>query len=82
MVLAKTLGGLEGPSVLAVLDAPGEAVYASRPVDRARRVLTVAFGEALPTWRVALYQPDGASPRVTSGARPCSSWRPSRCSWS
>jgi signal transduction histidine kinase len=62
-ILAKTLGGLEGPSVLAVLDAQGEAVYASRPLDRAHRVLTVAFGEALPSWRVALYQPDGASPR-------------------
>ena len=49
LVLAKTLGGLEGPSVLAVLD-------------RARRVFTVAFGEALPTWRVALYQPDGVAP--------------------
>jgi len=62
-VLAKTLGGLEGPSVLAVLDGQGEAVYVSRPLDRAHRVLTVAFGEALPTWRVALYQPEGASPR-------------------
>jgi signal transduction histidine kinase len=62
-VLAKTLGGLEGPSVLAVLGAQGETVYASRPLDRVHRVLTVAFGEALPTWRVGLYQPDGASPR-------------------
>ncbi len=62
LVLAKTLGGLEGPSLLAVLDRADNQVYASRPVDRARRVLTVGFGEALPTWRVALYQPDGISP--------------------
>lgn len=60
-VLAKTLGGLEGPSVLAVLDAQGDLLYASRPIEQATRVLTVAFGEALPTWRVALYQPPGAS---------------------
>src|SRR5262245_45568089 len=60
-VLAKTLGGLEGPSVLAVLDARGDVLYVSRPIDQADRVLTVAFGEALPTWRVALYQPPGAS---------------------
>jgi len=62
-VLAKTLGGLEGKSVLAIVDAAGRAVYASRPVDRAERVLTVGFGEALPAWRVVLYQSDGASPR-------------------
>jgi signal transduction histidine kinase len=62
-VLAKTLGGLEGPSVLAVLDAHGEPLYVSRPIEQASRVLTVAFGEALPTWRVALYQPAGVSSR-------------------
>jgi len=62
-VLAKTLGGLEGSSVLAVLDAQGEAVYTSGSLDRTHRVLTVAFGEAMPTWRVALYQAEGASPR-------------------
>ncbi|HTY79824.1 MAG TPA: HAMP domain-containing sensor histidine kinase [Candidatus Bathyarchaeia archaeon] len=62
-VLAKTLGGLEGPSVLAVLDARGDLLYVSRPIDQADRVLTVAFGEALPTWRVALYQPPGISSR-------------------
>ena len=61
-VLAKTLGGLEGPSILAVLDRADHQVYPSRSIERARRVLTVTFGEALPTWRVALYQPDGVSP--------------------
>jgi signal transduction histidine kinase len=60
-VLAKTLGGLEGPSVLAVLDRTDNQVYPSRPIEGAQRVLTVAFGEALPTWRVALYQPDGVA---------------------
>jgi signal transduction histidine kinase len=62
-VLAKTLGGLEGQSVLAVLDRADRAVYASRPLDDARPVLTVSLGESLPAWRVALYQPEGASPK-------------------
>jgi signal transduction histidine kinase/AmiR/NasT family two-component response regulator len=48
--------------VLAVLDRADNQVYPARSLDRARRVLTVGFGEALPTWRVALYQPDGVSP--------------------
>ena len=63
-VLAKTLGGLEGKSVLAVLDGADRPVYASRAVSDARPVLTVSFGETLPAWRVALYQPDGVSPRT------------------
>ena len=63
-VLARTLGGLEGKSVLAVLDRAGRPVYASEPLDNARRILTVNFGEALPAWRVALYQPAGGSPQA------------------
>lgn len=62
-VLEKTLGGVEGKSVLAVLDRADRPVYTSRPLDRTERVLTVPFGEALPAWRVALYQPQGLSPR-------------------
>ena len=62
-VLEKTLAGLEGQSVLAVLDASDRPVYAARPLDGAQRVLTVAFGEALPSWRLALYEPEGISPR-------------------
>jgi len=62
-VLEKTLGGTEGKTALAVLDAGGRAVFTSRPLDRAAPVLTVPFGEALPAWRVALYEPTGLSPR-------------------
>ncbi len=62
-VLEKTLGGAEGKGALAVLDGQGRAVFTSRPLDRDTPVLTVPFGEALPTWRVALYQPAGLSPR-------------------
>jgi signal transduction histidine kinase len=62
-VLEKALGGAEGKGALAVLDGAGRPVFASRPLDDASPVLTVPFGEALPAWRVALYQPAGLSPR-------------------
>jgi len=62
-VLEKTLAGLEGQSLLAVLDGSDRPVYAARPLDRAQRVLTVPFGEALPSWRLALYEPEGLAPR-------------------
>lgn len=62
-VLDKTLGGLEGKSVLVVIDRADRPVYASRPLDGAEPVLSVSFGEALPRWRVALYQPPGLSPK-------------------
>ncbi len=62
-ILEKTLAGLEGQSLLAVLDASDRPVYTARPLDGAQHVLTVAFGEALPAWRLALYEPKGLSPR-------------------
>jgi two-component system phosphate regulon sensor histidine kinase PhoR len=61
-VFEKTLGGTEGKA-LAVLDGSGRTVFSSRSLDRAAPVLTVPFGEALPAWRVALYEPAGLSPR-------------------
>jgi len=39
------------------------SVFASEPLGAAAPVLTVPFREALPAWRVALYQPAGLSPR-------------------
>jgi signal transduction histidine kinase len=63
-VLPRSLRGVEGKSVLAVLDRTDRTVYAAHPLAGAQRVLTVNFGEALPTWRVALYQPGGVSPTV------------------
>jgi signal transduction histidine kinase len=62
-ILEKTLTGLEGQSLLAVLDKSGRPVYAARSLDRAQHVLSVDFGEALPAWRLALYEPEGLSPR-------------------
>jgi signal transduction histidine kinase len=63
-VLETTLAGLESKSLLAVLGPADRTVYAPQPVDRAERILTVPFGEALPRWRVAVYQAEGAAPRA------------------
>jgi signal transduction histidine kinase len=62
-VLAKTLGGAEGSGALAILDGAGRPILTSQTLEAAPPVLTVPLGEALPAWRVALYQPAGLSPR-------------------
>ncbi|MBI2159263.1 MAG: HAMP domain-containing histidine kinase [Candidatus Rokubacteria bacterium] len=62
-IFEATLGTLESPTIVAVLDQEGRPVYSRAPLDRAERVLSVAFREGLPAWRVAVYQPPGASPR-------------------
>ncbi len=60
-ILAKTLGSLEGPTIVAVIDNQGHPVYSRQPLDQAEQIVAVALGEALPSWRVALYQPHGTS---------------------
>jgi signal transduction histidine kinase len=62
-LLEQALGGAEGKGALAVLDGRGRTVFASQPLAAGAPVLTVPLGEALPAWRVALYQPAGLSPR-------------------
>ena len=62
-ILETTLGGLESPTILAVLDHAGRPVYSRVPLGDAQRLLAVGFREGLPTWRLAVYQPAGASPR-------------------
>jgi signal transduction histidine kinase len=62
-ILETTLGTLESPTVIAVLDPEGRTVYSRAPLGDAQRVLSVAFREALPDWRLAVYQTPGASPR-------------------
>lgn len=62
-ILGPTLDTLEGPTILAVLDREDRPVYSREPLDRADRIVTVTIGEALPSWRVALYRPHGMSPR-------------------
>jgi signal transduction histidine kinase len=46
-----------------VIDRQDRPIYARAPLDRADRIVTVTLGDALPSWRVALYQPHGMSPR-------------------
>jgi signal transduction histidine kinase len=62
-VFAPALGGLEAPSLVAVLDQADRPVYARAPVVGAERVAVAPFREAFPGWRLALYQAPGASPR-------------------
>jgi signal transduction histidine kinase len=62
-ILETTLGTLESPTILAVLDQDGRTVYSRAPVGDAPRLLSVAFRDTLPDWRLAIYQTPGASPR-------------------
>ena len=62
-ILEQTLGKQEGSSILTVVDRQDRLVYTREPLDRADRIVTVSFGEVLPFWRVALYQPHGISPQ-------------------
>jgi signal transduction histidine kinase len=62
-ILATSLAALESPTVVAVLDPEGRAVYARTALGRAEPVLAIPMREGLPDWRVAVYAPPGASPR-------------------
>jgi signal transduction histidine kinase len=62
-VLEATLGGLEAP-LLTVTDHRGRPVYGRESGERADIVAAVPLSEALPAWRLALYQPVGLSPRT------------------
>jgi signal transduction histidine kinase len=62
-VLETSLASLESPTIVAVLDAAGGAVYSRAPLDRAERLLAVELGEELPHWRIAVYAPPGTTPR-------------------
>ena len=62
-VLETTLGTLESPAILAVLDHAGRPVYSRAPLQDAERLTAVAFRTGLPAWQLAVYQPPGTSPR-------------------
>jgi signal transduction histidine kinase len=62
-ILLKAFRNLEAPTIIALLDAQDRAVYSKEPLADAERVLAVPFRERLPGWRLAIYQPPGASPR-------------------
>jgi signal transduction histidine kinase len=64
VILARTLGTLEGPTIVAVVDEQDRPVYLRQPLEDADRVATATLGDGLPAWRVALYQPAGLSPRT------------------
>ena len=61
-VVDRALAPGEARSALVVVDGGGRSVWASGPVGSAAPVITVPFGEALPAWRVALYEPSGLAP--------------------
>jgi signal transduction histidine kinase len=62
-ILETTLGTLESSTIIAVLDHEGRTIYSRAPIGDAQSVLSVGFREALPDWRLAVYQMPGASPR-------------------
>ncbi len=62
-VLEPTLGGPDAP-LLAVTDHRDQPVYGRAAGERAEVVAAVPLSEALPAWRLALYQPTGLSPRA------------------
>lgn len=61
-VLEATIKPLEAPTICAVLDGAGRPVYARGSLDAAALLVAVPFREGLGSWRLALYQPPGASP--------------------
>src|SRR5262245_62071688 len=63
VVLARTVRALEAPTILAVLDARDRPIFSKESLAGADRILTVPFRERLATWRLAVYQPPGDSPR-------------------
>ena len=62
-ILARTVRTLEAPTILAVLDERDRPIFSKESLTGADRLLTVPFRERLATWRLAVYQPPGDSPR-------------------
>jgi signal transduction histidine kinase len=60
--LEKTLGGLEAPTILALLDPQDRPVYARESIAQAQRLASARLREGLPNWQIALYQPPGFVP--------------------
>jgi signal transduction histidine kinase len=62
-VLEPALGAVEGPTLVAVVDHRGRSVYGRETPRPEARIVAVDVGQALPSWRLALYRAPGASPR-------------------
>ena len=63
-VLAASLTSLESATIFVVVDEQGRPVWAPASLEGAERVLSVAFRDGLPNWRLAVYQPGGDAPRA------------------
>jgi signal transduction histidine kinase len=63
-VLPASLGPLGSGAILAVFDAEGRTVYAPASLEGAQALQSVGFRERLPSWRLTVYQPPGASPHT------------------
>ncbi|HEV8583371.1 MAG TPA: HAMP domain-containing sensor histidine kinase [Methylomirabilota bacterium] len=63
-VLAGSLAASPATSLLVVLDARGRTVWAQAPLEGAEPLVSVAFRDALPSWRMAVYQPADDAPRA------------------
>jgi len=64
-ILERALGGLEAPTIVAVMDHADRPVYSGGRLGQADRIATAPLPDVLPGWRVAVYQPPGASPRAS-----------------
>ena len=62
-IFETALGTLESPTIFAVLDHEGRAVYSRAPVGDTQPILSVTFRDTLPDWRLAVYQTADAAPR-------------------
>jgi signal transduction histidine kinase len=65
-VLEATLGGPDTPMILTVTDHRGRSVFQRDGSGGPDLVAVVPLGEALPSWRLALYQPPGFSPQASA----------------
>ncbi|MBI3635348.1 MAG: HAMP domain-containing histidine kinase [Candidatus Rokubacteria bacterium] len=63
--IAKQVKPFEGGTFCAVLDHTGRPVYSQGPLAGADLLVAVPFRDGLPSWRFALYQPHGVSPRAS-----------------
>src|SRR5437667_426418 len=68
-IFEATLGGLESPTIVAILDHQGSPVYSRATLDRAERVLSDTLREGLRCWSVALYRPPERLPGGRSDGR-------------
>ncbi|HET9488148.1 MAG TPA: HAMP domain-containing sensor histidine kinase [Methylomirabilota bacterium] len=62
-VFDSTIKPLEALTICAIVDERGRTIYSKEPLEHAELIAAVPFREGFPRWRIALYQPEGPSPR-------------------